>query len=338
MGGMQGRLKEVHLARPRGFCAGVVMAIRTVEEALERYGGEGALAVYHEIVHNKTVVERLKSKGVRFVEDLAELPEPGEGVAPYLVLSAHGHPPEVRKEAARRGLTLLDATCPLVTKVHTEARRYAAEGYWILLIGDSADHQEVRGTYGEAPERTILVAVHTHVGRDPRLADPHTVEVPDPERVVVLTQTTLSVDDTLKTIEILKARFPKLVVPARKDLCYATQNRQDAVKRIAPKVQAFLVLTSPHSSNGMRLFELAQRLTGRAYRLESVRELREEWLSGVERLGVTSAASTPEDLVQELLAHLKGRNPGLRVMEEGEEEGIAFRMPRPIPPEEVLGG
>jgi 4-hydroxy-3-methylbut-2-enyl diphosphate reductase len=336
---MGGMVETLILARPRGFCAGVVMAIEAVEQAARALKGQ-ELLVYHEIVHNRTVVERLRAKGVHFVEDLAEVERlrRERPLAPTLVLSAHGHPPRVREEAARMGLTLLDATCPLVTKVHTEARRFAQEGYWILLIGDSADHQEIKGTYGEAPERTILVAVHTHVGKDPRLADPRTVEVPDPEKVVVLTQTTLSVDDTLATIEILKARFPKLVVPARKDLCYATQNRQEAVKRIAPKVDLFLVLTSPHSSNGMRLYELAHRLVGRAHALESVRDLKEEWLQGVRRVGVTSAASTPEDLVQEVVAYFRAQNPGLEVLEEGEPEEVAFRMPRPIPPEEVLRG
>ncbi|MGQ9510736.1 MAG: 4-hydroxy-3-methylbut-2-enyl diphosphate reductase [Thermaceae bacterium] len=325
------------LARPRGFCAGVVMAIEAVEKALLETQGE--LVVYHEIVHNRTVVERLRAKGVHFVEELGEIRElrKRRPLANTLILSAHGHPPQVRREAARLGLTLLDATCPLVTKVHTEARRYAQQGYWILLVGDSADHQEIKGTYGEAPERTILVAVHTHVGKDPRLADPKTVEVPDPERVVVLTQTTLSVDDTLATIEILKARFPRLVVPGRKDLCYATQNRQEAVKRIAPKVDLFLVLTSPHSSNGTRLFELAQRLVGRAYAIEGVQDLEEAWFRGVRRIGVTSAASTPEDLVQEVVAYFRAQNPRLKVLEEGEPEEIAFRMPKPLPPEAVLG-
>ncbi len=335
-----GGLERVYLARPRGFCAGVVMAIQAVEEAVELYRKEGELVVYHPIVHNHKVVERLRAKGVHFVEDLREIEalRRTRPLANALVFSAHGHPPEVRKEAARMGLTVLDATCPLVTKVHTEARRYAEEGYWILLIGDSADHQEIKGTYGEAPDRTILVAVHTHVGKDPRLADPHTVEVPDPEKVVVLTQTTLSVDDTLATIEILKKRFPKLVVPSRKDLCYATQNRQEAVKRLAPKVEAFLVVTSPHSSNGMRLYELAGRLTGKAYRLEGPEELDPLWLQGVRSLGITSAASTPEDLVQGVVARLRDLFPGLEVLEEGEEEGILFRKPRPMSPEEVLGG
>uniref|UniRef100_A0A7C2C2Z5 4-hydroxy-3-methylbut-2-enyl diphosphate reductase n=1 Tax=Thermus islandicus TaxID=540988 RepID=A0A7C2C2Z5_9DEIN len=334
------RLRRVYLARPRGFCAGVVMAIEAVERWAEALKAEGELVVYHEIVHNRVVVERLQAKGVHFVEDLAEVERlrRERPLANTVVFSAHGHPPAVRRQAAAMGLTILDATCPLVTKVHTEARRYAKEGYWILLVGDSADHQEIKGTYGEAPERTLLVAVHTHVGKDPRLADPRTVEVPDPEKVVVLTQTTLSVDDTLATIEILKKRFPKLVVPPRKDLCYATQNRQEAVKRLASKVEAFLVLTSPHSSNGMRLFELAQSLTGRAYRLEGPEELRPEWLAGVENVGVTSAASTPEDLVQGLLERLKALSPGLQVVEEGEWEAISFREPRPLAPEEVLKG
>ncbi len=201
-----GGLRRVYLARPRGFCAGVVMAIEAVERWAEALKEKGELVVYHEIVHNRVVVERLKAKGVHFVEDLAEVERLRQErrLADTVVFSAHGHPPAVRRQAAEMGLTVLDATCPLVTKVHTEARRYAEEGYWILLIGDSADHQEIKGTYGEAPERTLLVAVHTHVGKDPRLADPRTVEVPDPEKVVVLTQTTLSVDDTLATIGILK--------------------------------------------------------------------------------------------------------------------------------------
>ncbi|WP_135257622.1 4-hydroxy-3-methylbut-2-enyl diphosphate reductase [Thermus caldilimi] len=340
MEGMEQGLKRLYLARPRGFCAGVVMAIEAVERWAEALKEQGELVVYHEIVHNRSVVERLQAKGVHFVEDLAEVERLRQErkLAGTLVFSAHGHPPQVRRQAAAMGLNVLDATCPLVTKVHTEARRYAQEGYWILLIGDSADHQEVKGTFGEAPERTILVAVHTHVGKDPRLADPQSVEVPDPERVVVLTQTTLSVDDTLATIEILKRRFPKLVVPKRKDLCYATQNRQEAVKRIAPHVDVFLVLTSPHSSNGMRLLELAQSLTGRAYRLETAQDLEEEWLWGAKSVGITSAASTPEDLVQELVALLKAKNPGLEVVEEGEWEEIAFREPRPLSPAEVLGG
>ncbi len=316
------------------------MAIEAVEKAAQELRQEGELVVYHAIVHNEVVTQRLQEQyGVHFVEDLAEvdqLRQKGRRLGQTVVFSAHGIPPWLRREAAQRGLYQIDATCPLVTKVHSEAKRYAKEGYWILLIGDSAEHQEIKGTRGEAPERTILVAVHTHVGRDPRLADPHTVEVPDPEKVVVLTQTTLSVDDTLATIEILKKRFPKLVVPSRHDLCYATKNRQDAVKRIAPQVDLFLVLTSPTSSNGMRLLELAQSLVGRAERINTVEDIQPVWLEGVQAVGITSAASTPDDLVQEVVAYFRQGNPGLEVIEEGEWEDIEFRQPKRLSPEEVL--
>lgn len=337
-------VERIYLAKPRGFCAGVVMAIEAVEKAARELRDEGELVVYHAIVHNDVVIQRLQDRhGVHFVEDLAEveqlrdeLAKAGKRLNETVVFSAHGIPPWLRTEAAQRNLYQIDATCPLVTKVHSEAKRYAREGYWILLIGDSADHQEIKGTRGEAPENTILVAVHTHVGRDPRLADPRTVEVPDPEKVVVLTQTTLSVDDTLATIEILKQRFPRLVVPSRHDLCYATKNRQDAVKQIAPKVDMFLVLTSLTSSNGMRLLELAQSLVGRAERINTVQDIRPEWLEGVRSVGITSAASTPDDLVQEVVAYFRQQNPGLEVIEEGEWEDIEFREPKRVSPQEVL--
>lgn len=336
----------LYLARPRGFCAGVVMAIEAVERAAKELQDEGELVVYHAIVHNDIVVRRLQEEHrVHFVEDLAEveqlreqLAKEGKKLSDTVVFSAHGIPPWLRTEAAQRNLHQIDATCPLVTKVHSEARRYAKEGYSILLIGDSADHQEIKGTRGEAPEQTILVAVHTHVGRDPCLADPHTVEVPDPQKVVVLTQTTLSVDDTLATIEILKRRFPKLLVPSRHDLCYATKNRQDAVKQIAPHVDLFLVLTSPASSNGMRLLELAKNLVGRAERINTVHDIQTEWFQGVRRVGITSAASTPDDLVQEVVAYFRRLNPQLEVIEEGQWEDIEFREPKRVSPQEVLAG
>jgi len=321
------------------------MAIEAVEKAARELRDEGELVVYHAIVHNDVVVKRLQEQhGVHFVEDLSEIEplrqkveETGRKLGETVVFSAHGIPPWLRSEAAQRNLHQIDATCPLVTKVHSEARKYAREGYWILLIGDSADHQEIKGTRGEAPEQTILVAVHTHAGRDPRLADPHTVEVPNPEKVVVLTQTTLSVDDTLATVDILKRRFPRLVVPSRHDLCYATKNRQDAVKQIAPHVDMFLVLTSLASSNGMRLLELAQSLVKRAERINTVQDIKPDWLEGVRSVGITSAASTPDDLVQEVVAHFKKLNPQLEVIEEGEWEDIEFREPRRLSPQEVLG-
>lgn len=310
------------------------MAIRAVERAAEELAEEGDLVVYHSIVHNDVVVSRLREQhGVHFVEDLSEIAdlERKHKLARTVVFSAHGIPPHVREQVRAMGWGYIDATCPLVTKVHTEARRYAEEGYTVLLIGDSADHQEVKGTYGEAPERTILVAVHTHVGRDPRLADPHTVEVPDPDRVVVLTQTTLSVDDTDKTIEILKERFPNLVLPSRDDLCYATKNRQDQVGRIAPHVDLFLVLTSSYSSNGMRLYEIASKLT-RAERIDTAADLQPEWFEGVRAVGITSAASTPEDLVQDVVAYLRRLHPDLEIVEEGEWEQITFREPSRVNP------
>ena len=335
-------VEKLVLAKPRGFCAGVVMAIEAVERAAAemRREDQGELSVFHAIVHNQTVVGRLeRDHGVHFVEDLDELrplerriAARGGRLSDTVVFSAHGVSPAVRKRADALGLHTLDATCPLVTKVHSEARKYAARGYHILLIGDSTTHQEVVGTRGEAPERTTVVSVVGNRKHDPALADPGTVTVPDPSRVVVLTQTTLSVDDTARTIEILRRRFPDLVVPSRDDLCYATKNRQDAVRRIAGQVDLFLVVTSTASSNGMRLLELAEALTGNARRIEGLGDLREEWLSGVRAVGVTSAASTPDDLVQEIVAFFRGRNPALELIEEGEWEDIEFRQPTRRPP------
>lgn len=330
----------LYLAKPRGFCAGVVMAIQAVEEAAQDLGAAGeGLAVYHAIVHNDTVVGRLEAQhGVHFVEQLEEL-EPlsararhaGKPLAEAVLFSAHGVSPAVRQGARELGLATIDATCPLVTKVHSEAKKYSREGFHILLIGDSSRHQEVIGTQGEAPEATTVVSVVGNRKHDPELAEPETVQVPDPEKVVVLTQTTLSVDDVAKTIAILKARFPALVIPPSDDLCYATKNRQDAVKRIAPQVDMFLVVTSDYSSNGMRLLELAHDLTGNAKRIESAGDLRPEWLEGVRSVGITSAASTPDDLVQELVAYFRERNDGLKVVEEGEWENITFRKPKRVP-------
>jgi len=333
-------IATLHLAKPRGFCAGVVMAIEAVRDqsAAATARGEGGVAVYHDIVHNHTVVSRLVDDlGVTFVEDLDDL-EParvaaraaGRSVGDTVVFSAHGVSPLVRRRAVALGLATVDATCPLVTKVHNEAKKYAAAGYHILLVGDSTAHQEVVGTRGEAPDQTTVVSVVGNRKHDPRLADPATVEVPDPDKVVVLTQTTLSVDDTLKTVALLKERFPQLVVPPSDDLCFATKNRQDAVRSIAPRVDLFLVVTSTASSNGMRLVELAADLTGSAHRIESAADIDPDWLDGVTSVGVSSAASTPDDLVQGVVAHFKSLNPDLQVIEEGEWENIEFRKPRRV--------
>ena len=333
-------IERLYLAKPRGFCAGVVMAIQAVEEAADALSQkEEGLAVYHAIVHNNTVVERLESeRNVQFVEDLGELGNAkakaeaeGRQLADTVVFSAHGISPKVREEAAALGLATIDATCPLVTKVHSESKKYAREGYHILLIGDSTQHQEVIGTKGEAPEVTTVVSVVGNRKHDPELADPHTVSVPDPDKVVVLTQTTLSVDDVRKTIDILKERFPALVIPPSDDLCYATKNRQDAVRNIAPHVDLFLVVTSDYSSNGMRLLELAHDLSGNAKRLESVADIDESWLESVRSVGITSAASTPDDLVQEMVAFFRARNEKLELVEEGEWENITFRKPKRVP-------
>ncbi|MFN8509101.1 MAG: 4-hydroxy-3-methylbut-2-enyl diphosphate reductase [Deinococcaceae bacterium] len=325
-------IEKVILAKPRGFCAGVVMAIHAVKKAAQSQ--ETPLTVYHSIVHNHTVVNRLRSEhNVQFIEDLSleSLPEKGD----TLVFSAHGVSPAVRKQADELGLYTIDATCPLVTKVHTEAKKYAREGYHILLVGDSFDHQEVVGTYGEAPHCTTVVGVLGKQGE--KLMDPHTVTVPNPEKVVVLTQTTLSVDDTFKTIDILKRRFPNLLVPPSDDLCYATKNRQDAVKNIAPHVDTFLVVTSLHSSNGMRLFELAETLVGRAYRLETWEDLHNCDLRDSRCIGITSAASTPDDLVMDIVKHFQQLNPNLDVVEEGEWEDIEFREAKKKPPSAISG-
>lgn len=328
-------IEKLYLAKPRGYCAGVVMAIEAVENFAKdlKTSGEGDLTVYHAIVHNNTVVERLEHQhGVSVIEDLSEFEtlqqkarQENRKLSDTVVFSAHGVSPAVREQARALGLATIDATCPLVTKVHTEAKKYAREGYHILLIGDSSKHQEVIGTRGEAPEATTVVSVYGNTKHDSSLADPHTVTVPDPNKVVVLTQTTLSVDDVKKTIEILKNRFPQMVIPPSDDLCYATKNRQDAVKNIAPQVDLFLVVTSDYSSNGMRLLELAQHLCGNARRVESVRDIQEAWLEKVRNIGISSAASTPDDLVQEMVRFFQNKNPGLQIIEEGAWENITFR-------------
>lgn len=318
------------------------MAIDAVKEAATeaRAAGEGDIAVYHDIVHNRTVVERLEDyHRVTFVERLEDLEAAraaaaaeGRTIGSTVVFSAHGVSRVVRREANALGLTTIDATCPLVTKVHNEAKKYAAQGFHILLVGDSTHHQEVVGTLGEAPDQTTVVAVLGNRKHDPGLADPRTVTVPDPTRVVVITQTTLSVDDTMRTVDLLKERFPELVVPPSDDLCFATKNRQDAVRAIAEHADVFLVVTSAASSNGMRLLELAADLTGNAHRIESVKDLRPEWFAGATSVGLSSAASSPDDLVQEVVEYFRAANPDLEVVEQGEWENIVFRKPRKVAP------
>jgi len=303
---------EVVLANPRGFCAGVDRAIEVAETALARFGPP--IYVRHEIVHNRHVVASLRAKGAIFVEDPAEVP-PGS----ILVFSAHGVSPAVREAASERGLRVIDATCPLVTKVHVEATRMAREGHEIVLIGH-AGHVEVEGTLGHAPSAMHLVQSVEDVAR---------LEVRDPERLGCVTQTTLSVDDTREILEALRARFPKLALPRKDDICYATQNRQNAVKLLSDDAEVVIVVGAPASSNSNRLVELAAKRGARAYLVESADDVDPAWLAGVARVGVTAGASAPESLVQGVVARLVEISDGAaRVRAQPEvDEGIVFQLP-----------
>ncbi|GIU98483.1 MAG: 4-hydroxy-3-methylbut-2-enyl diphosphate reductase [Actinomycetota bacterium] len=280
---------KVLLAAPRGYCAGVERAVEAVERALARFGPP--VYVRKQIVHNLHVVRALEAKGAVFVEEETEVPE-----GAVIVLSAHGVAPEVYENARARGLTVLDATCPLVTKVHLEARRFASEGRTILLIGH-AGHEEVVGTTGQAPGRTILVQDVDEARR---------LEVEHPERLAYLTQTTLSVDETNEIVAVLRERFPQIVGPPREDICYATQNRQDAVKEVARRSDVVLVIGSVNSSNSNRLAEVARETGTPAYLVDDETEVDPGWLEGAEVVGLTSGASAPEWLVERMLAYLAG--------------------------------
>ena len=282
------RLKTVLLATPRGFCAGVVRAVEIVDLALDCF--PAPLYVRREIVHNLHVVQSFEKRGVRFVQELSEVPD-----GATVVFSAHGVSPAVRAAAAARGLNIIDATCPLVTKVHLEAVRFAKRGYQILLIGH-AGHEEVEGTTGEAPGRITLVASVEQAGAVP---------VEDPERVAFITQTTLSVEDTRPIVEALKRRFPKIQSPAKDDICYATQNRQLAVRALARQAPVILVVGSRNSSNSNRLVEEAELAGARAYLVEDVAGVDPTWLAGIETVGLTSGASAPEFLVEQIARWLQ---------------------------------
>ncbi len=273
--------------RPRGFCAGVVRAVDIVELALQAYGPP--VYVHHEIVHNRHVVDQLRRRGAIFVESVEEVPE-----GSVLIFSAHGVPPRVREQARERRLRVIDATCPLVTKVHLEAQRFAREGRTIILIGHR-DHQEIIGTSGEAPEQTLIVGSVEEVDR---------LEVPDPDKLAYLTQTTLSLYDTQEIVDRLRQRFPNIIGPKSSDICYATQNRQEAVEHLAREVQLILVVGSANSSNSNRLVEVAQRCGVPARLIEDENDLRPEWFEGIERVGLTAGASAPEILVQQVSERL----------------------------------
>jgi 4-hydroxy-3-methylbut-2-en-1-yl diphosphate reductase len=309
---MKAAISEILLAGPRGFCAGVERAIDIVELALAVW--PHPVYVRREIVHNRLVVETLRQKGAMFVDELDEVPDHAT-----VIFSAHGISPAVRDEARRRGLRVIDATCPLVTKVHLEAIRYARENYSIILIGHE-DHDEVIGTLGEAPERIVVVDSVAEVER---------LQVPDPDKVAYLTQTTLSVDDTRDVIEALRRKFPKIVGPSRDDICYATQNRQTAVKRLVDDIDVLLVIGAANSSNAKRLVEVAQTAGTRAYLINDVRDICPEWLDGVARVGITAGASTPEVLVSQAVATLRG--DGVKVREvHVVEEDVRFALPQEL--------
>lgn len=316
-GGIRGRAKRprvperILLANPRGFCAGVKRAIETVETALRWVGAP--VYVFHEIVHNTHVVKELGERGAFFVDRVEEVPR-----GSLLIFSAHGVSPRERRLARVRGLRVVDATCPLVTKVHMEARRFAREGRTILLVGHEG-HEEVVGTMGEAPEHIRLLISVKDVER---------VKVEDPERVAVITQTTLSLDETRDVMEAIRRRFPNVVTPAKKDICYATTNRQTAVKELAPWCDLILVIGSRNSSNSRRLAEVAESYQTRAHLIDDVKGIQPQWLENVRTLGITAGASAPEHLVTELVEFF--RQLGTDQVDEWssvEEEKVRFGLP-----------
>ena len=314
MAGMTAPHRRVLLARPRGYCAGVDRAVVTVRTVLKRYGAP--VYVRKQIVHNKHVVSTLEQQGAVFVEELDEVPR-----GSVVVFSAHGVSPAVHQQAADRGLTVIDATCPLVTKVHKEARRFAAEGYQILLIGHRG-HEEIEGTQGEAPDAITVVD-----DADEAAAVP----VSDPSKVIWLSQTTLSVDETLQTVDALRSRFPTLASPPSDDICYATQNRQDVIKQIAPQCDLVIVVGSTNSSNSVRLVEVALAAGAPvAHLVDYDHEIDDRWLDGVTTVGVTSGASVPEELVQGVLARLGTRGFGDVEEVVATTETLTFALPKEL--------
>ena len=301
------------LAAPRGYCAGVDRAVQTVERALERYGAP--VYVRKEIVHNKHVVEQLRARGAIFVESETEVP-----TGATVVFSAHGVAPRVHANAARQGLQTIDATCPLVTKVHVEAKKFAADGYTIVLIGH-AGHEEVEGTMGEAPGHIVLIENERDVD---------VLEVPDPGKVAYISQTTLSVDETRAIINRLRERFPAIVGPRTDDICYATTNRQAAVKQLAGECELVLVIGSRNSSNSNRLVEVAREHGAESHLIDNESGVRDEWLAGKRSVGITSGASAPEELVQRLVDYFRAR--GCTDVQELEvvKEDVRFMLPKVI--------
>jgi 4-hydroxy-3-methylbut-2-en-1-yl diphosphate reductase len=305
--------ERVLLAAPRGYCAGVDRAVQTVERALDLYGAP--IYVRKEIVHNKHVVEQLRARGALFVDQETEVPE-GETV----VFSAHGVAPSVHANAEARGLDTIDATCPLVTKVHVEAKKFVEHGYTIVLVGHSG-HEEVEGTMGEVPGSIVLVESEDDVDR---------LEVEDPERVAYLTQTTLSVDETARIIARLRERFPGITGPRTDDICYATTNRQAAVRQLARECDLVLVIGSGNSSNSQRLVEVARDYGADSHLIDNEAQVREEWLEGTRTVGISSGASAPEELVERLVDFFRGRGTEEVVELEVVQEDVRFMLPKEI--------
>jgi 4-hydroxy-3-methylbut-2-en-1-yl diphosphate reductase len=304
---------KIILAAPRGFCAGVNMAIESLDLAIRAFGTP--IYVFHEIVHNKYVVETFRGKGAVFVDELDEVP-----IGATLLFSAHGVSPEIRRIARERKLRAIDATCPLVTKVHIEAVRFAREGYTILLIGHEG-HDETIGTMGEAPQAMVLVQ---------SVDDADRLQFQPDAKLAYLTQTTLSVDDANRIINRLKQRFPQLIGPPKEDICYATQNRQEAVSMLTPEADLVLVLGSQNSSNSKRLAEIVTSLGRHAHLIDGVSEIRPEWLEGVDRVLITAGASAPEDVVAECVNYLRQRHHAQIETQTVREEHVSFPLPHEL--------
>ena len=302
---------EILMAQPRGFCAGVDRAINIVNEALTRFGAP--IYVRHEIVHNAYVVNELREKGAVFVEELHEVPKGG-----IVVFSAHGVSQEVRKDAQERGLQVYDATCPLVTKVHLEVIKMCKEGFTVLMIGH-AGHPEVEGTMGQVKEGVFLIE---------KVSDVDSISFSSDEKIAFVTQTTLSVDETKEIVEALTKKFPKIVQPRKQDICYATQNRQDAVKFMAPQVELVIVVGSASSSNSNRLRELSEKLGVPSYMVDAPEQLKPEWFAGKKRIGLTAGASAPESLAQAIVARIQEFGPRQVRALDGVVEDVIFSLPK----------
>ena len=311
---------HVILANPRGFCAGVNMAVEALDTALAAFGTP--LYVYHEIVHNRPVVERFRARGVVFVDSIEDVPEGGT-----VLYSAHGVSPVIREASARRNLRAIDATCPLVTKVHTEAIRYAREGYTIVLIGHEG-HDEVVGTMGEVPHSIVLVDSEDDVAK---------LTLPPDVKVAYLTQTTLSVDETTGIIAALKRKYPQVVGPAKSDICYATQNRQEAIRDLSAAARVVLVLGSQNSSNSNRLADLGRQNGRTAYLIDTVKDVRDEWFRPDDVVLVTAGASAPEETVQTVIEHLRTRFGATVEERTVREEHVTFPLPRELRNLPLLG-